>query len=325
MVPHSEATPGPPLPGRHLTAKPNSTSKLRAATFTCTVNYRELNMLHPRERLITTHARSCHIDSELSAGPRKGSKARVTATTHHVAVYLWLLVDISEMPPPESLAALLKRRRHGGVVRQELCAGVDAGKSDPHCVVRGIDGLQRPTNACGPINTEHMTTGVLQRPSGPPPRPLDWVGTAETHTRVVGCVNRLRWPPSARSTNRRGDHSPAASTRASGGAAIALGSAGEGSQSAAAERPAFVAQIRAAIRPGAVRTGPCRSSAARDSRCRMLDECDDAAGHESCGPHRRTRPGHLADLDEPMRVAISTRRTARVAVTSNVPVGISHL
>ena len=48
-------------------------------------------------------------------------------------------------------------------MRQELCAGVDAGKSDPHCVVRGIDGLQRPTNACGPINTEHMTTGVLQR------------------------------------------------------------------------------------------------------------------------------------------------------------------
>jgi hypothetical protein len=33
-------------------------------------------------------------------------------------------------------------------------------------------------------------------------------------------------------------------------------------------------------------------------RRRMLDECDDAAGHESCGPHRRTRPGDLADLDE---------------------------
>lgn len=31
---------------------------------------------------------------------------------------------------------------------------------------------------------------------------------------------------------------------------------------------------------------------------RMLDECNHAARHESCGPHRCTRPGHFADLDE---------------------------
>jgi hypothetical protein len=100
----------------------------------------------------------------------------------------------------------------------------------------------------------------------------------------------------SRTSSIGSNHSPAGTTTPSGSAPIAVGSTGRVRITSGWTTSSPGSAPRSGRLSGAHR--PARLGGGGRPRCRMLDECDDAAGHESCGPHRRTRPGHLADLDE---------------------------
>jgi hypothetical protein len=91
------------------------------------------------------------------------------------------------------------------------------------------------------------------------------------------------------------DHSPAATMCPSASAAITVRSAGRVCISSGWTTSSPGSEPRSGRRSGAHRPAPLGGGR---PRCRMLDECDDAARHESCGSHRPTRTSHLADLDE---------------------------